>query len=50
MPTITLIVTFIAVYILLAYVMPMFVASFEKAGAELPTITKVVLAISNFVT
>ena len=48
MPVITLVVTFIAVYILLTYVMPMFVESFEKAWTELPWLTKFVLAISNF--
>ena len=36
--------------VLLTFVIPRFVGIFDQVGQELPTITKVVIAMSNFLT
>src|SRR5687767_333957 len=47
-PSIIIAAVVIALGILMIYVVPQFVPIFQDMGAELPLITKVVLAISNF--
>ncbi len=47
-PAVIGVVTIIAVAILLVYVMPTFVGMFEGSGVELPLITKLLLALSDF--
>ncbi len=47
-PSIIIAAVVIALAILLIYVVPQFVPIFQDMGAELPLITKFVLAISNF--
>src|SRR5688572_14816334 len=47
-PSIIIVAVILALAILLIYVVPQFVPIFQDMGAELPLITKFVLAVSNF--
>lgn len=47
-PLIIIVAVILALAILMIYVVPQFVPIFEDMGAELPLITKFVLALSNF--
>ena len=49
-PAILLVITIVVVFFLLIYIVPTFVATFEDMGAELPLITVVTVAISNWLT
>ena len=47
-PLVLCFVTIVAVAFIMTFVMPTFVSLFEEQGAQLPTITKVVIGISKF--
>ena len=49
-PAILLVITIGVVFFLLMFIVPTFVATFEDMGAELPLITVVTVAISNWLT
>ncbi len=48
-PAILMIVIAVVVVIMMTSIVPMFTASFEEVGGELPMITQVVIAISDFI-
>ncbi len=49
-PSILFVFSICVLVFILAYVIPSFVTLFEQQGAELPTITRVVLSLSGFIT
>ena len=48
-PAVLVVVSIVVVIIMLIYVVPIFAAMFESAGAELPALTAAVMAASDFV-
>ncbi|NOZ46545.1 MAG: type II secretion system F family protein [Chlorobi bacterium] len=47
-PILVLITAFAAVFFMMNYMVPMFVDVFSRFGGELPSITKLIISISNF--
>lgn len=47
-PCIVLLVTIVVTYILVTQVVPTFVDMFEQLGSELPTVTKMLISLSDF--
>lgn len=48
-PIIVLIVAVIVVVVMLAFVVPTFIGMFESAGARIPLLTRILIAMSNYV-